>query len=76
MLALMDLLRDWLSGDIECQIEDVHGGDNDYILFHGTVSKAFQKFKKLEDKGIAYELYTYMEIDPSNGVLYIQVAEM
>ena len=78
MLELMDLLRDWLSGDIQCQIEDVNGNydDDSYILFRGRVTDAFRKFKKLEDKGIAYELYTYMEIDPSNGLLYIQVEEM
>ena len=75
MFELLDLLRDWLEGDIVCQIEDVHR--DDYILFHGTVSKAYQKFRKLADtKGISYELYTYMQIDPTNGLLYIQVEEM
>lgn len=78
MLELMDLLRDWLSGDIQCQIEDVHGDfdDGSYLLFNGTVSNAFKKFKRLEDKGIVYEVYGYMEIDPSNGLLYIPVEEM
>lgn len=76
MLELMDLLRDWLSGDIQCQIEDVHAGDDDYVLFNGSVNKAFNYFKNLEDKeGISYEVYQQMEIDPSNGLLYIMVEE-
>ena len=78
MLELVDLLRDWLSGDINVQIEDTQGDfdDGSYLLFNGTVNKAFQKFRKLEDKGIGYELDGYMEIDPSNGLLYIPVRQM
>ena len=78
MLELIDLLRDWLSGDIECQIEDVNANDDDYVLFHGTVSEAFRYFRKLEDADdyITYELNSPMEIDPSNGLLYIMVQEI
>lgn len=77
MLELMDLLSDWLSGDIQCQIEDVHANDDEYVLFNGTVRDAFYHFKKLEeaDDYITYELYSPMEIDPSNGLLYIMVEE-
>lgn len=77
MLELMDLLRDWLDGDILCQIEDVHADyDNDeYILFNGTVRDAFYQFRDLENEGTSYELYQPMEIDPSNGLLYIMVEE-
>lgn len=76
MLELIDLLRDWLEGDIQCQIEDVNAGDDDYVLFNGSVNKAFYYFRDLEDKeGISYELYTAMQIDPSNGLLYIMVEE-
>lgn len=76
MLELMDLLRDWLEGDIQCQIEDVHAGDDDYVLFNGSVYEAFYYFRDLEDKeGISYELNTAMQIDPSNGLLYIMVEE-
>ena len=79
MLELIDLLRDWLEGDIQCQIEDVHGDydSGEYLLFRGTVSQAFREFKKLADEeGIAYELNGYMQIDRSNGLLYIMVEEM
>jgi len=78
MLELIDLLRDWLSGDIECQIEDVHANDDDYVLFNGTVRDAFYHFRNLaeEDNYITYELYSPMEIDPNNGLLYIMVQEM
>lgn len=76
MLELLDLLRDWLEGDIQCQIEDVHAGDDDYVLFNGSVYGAFYYFKDLADKeGISYELYTAMQIEPSNGLLYIMVEE-
>lgn len=76
MLELLDLLRDWLSGDIKCQVEDVNA-DGDYILFNGTVTDAFRHFRKLSDKDdIEYEVYSALEIDPSNGLLYIQVREM
>lgn len=75
MLELMDLLRDWLSGDIQCQIEDVHANDDEYVLFNGSVRDAFYQFRDLENEGISYELYQPMEIDPSNGLLYIMVEE-
>lgn len=76
MLELIDLLRDWLSGDIKCQVEDVNA-DDDYILFNGTVNDAFRHFRKLSDKDdIEYEVYSALEIDPSDGLLYIQVREM
>lgn len=75
MLELMDLLRDWLDGDILCQIEDVHANDDDYVLFNGTVRDAFYQFRDLENEGTSYELYQAMEIDPSNGLLYIMVEE-
>lgn len=78
MLELIDLLRDWLSGEIQCQIEDVHAGEDDYVLYRGSVTGAFRYFKDLaeQDDSIAYELYGYMEIDPTNGLLYIPVQEM
>lgn len=75
MLELMDLLRDWLSGDIQCQIEDVHANDDEYVLFNGTVRDAFYHFRDLENDGVSYEVYQAMEIDPSNGLLYIMVEE-
>ena len=78
MLELIDLLRDWLSGEIQCQIEDVNAGDDDYILYRGSVNDAFRYFKDLaeQDDSITYELYSYMEIDPATGLLYIPVQEI
>lgn len=54
MLELMDLLRDWLSGDIQCQIEDVNANDDEYVLFNGTVRDAFYHFKETVVRNLGY----------------------
>lgn len=71
MLELLDLMNDYLDGTIECEIYDYASGD---ILYTGDVYGALKKFRMFRDRdGAAYEVVTYMEIDPTSGKLYIPV---
>ena len=71
MLELLDLMNDYLDGTIECEIYDYAAGD---ILYTGDVYGALKKFRMFRDRDdAAYEVVTYMEIDPTSGKLYIPV---
>lgn len=69
-MDLLDLLNEYLDGNITCEIYDYNSSD---ILWTGDVYGAAKKFRMFENRdGVSYRVASLMEID-DYGKLYIPV---